>query len=267
MVLYIAAPPPNFKTCTNCGQCERHNKCKSRRDGLQTKCVQCQKARYMERKDEILTRQREYYQENKDEISARQKQHYEENKDEILTRQKAYHEEKKDEIFARRKKYREENKDKISALNKQHYEEHSDEIIAQQKEYKRNRRQTDDAYRLLHNCRTRLRSALKGNLKTAKTLELIGCTPDELLEHLERTMSPEVRAHRDEGVEIVVDHIIPCAAFDFSIPEHQRVCFNYKNLQYLDAPTNMSKSDKLPDGFDFASWFATRAASIKISPL
>tara|TARA_B100000085_G_C18546641_1_gene514148 strand:- start:607 stop:966 length:360 start_codon:yes stop_codon:yes gene_type:complete len=116
-------------------------------------------------------------------------------------------------------------------------------------------------------CRARLRDALKEKQKTAKTLELIGCTPDELLEHLERTMSPEVRALRDDGVEIVIDHIIPCAAFDFSIAEHQRVCFNYTNLQYLDKPTNMSKSDTLPPGFDFASWFAARATSIKISPL
>ena len=75
-------------------------------------------------------------------------------------------------------------------------------------------------------------------------------------------MSPKVRALRDEGVEIVVDHIIPCAAFDFSIAEHQRVCFNYKNLQYLDKPTNMSKSDKLPPGFDFASWFEAARARV-----
>ena len=202
MVFYIAAPPPGHKTCTKCGQCEKHSKDKSARDGLQGRCVQCQKARYEERKDEILTRQKAYYEENKD------------------------------------------------------------EKIAQVVAYKRNRRQTDDAFRLLENCRARLTRALKGNLKTAKTFELIGCTPDELLEHLERTMSPEVRALRDEGVEIVIDHIIPCAAFDFSIAEHQRVCFNYKNLQYLDKPTNMSKSDKLPDGFDFASWFEAARARV-----
>ena len=232
MVLYIAAPPPNFKTCTKCGQCEKHNKCKSKRDGLQGRCVQCDKAHYEERKDEILTRQRAYYQENKDEISARHK---------------AYNEEHKDERIALRKKY---------------YEEKKDEIIAQHNEYKRNRYQTDDAYRLLENCRARLTGALKGKQKTAKTLELLGCTPDELLEHLERTMSPEVRALRDEGVEIVVDHIIPCAAFDFSIAEHQRVCFNYTNLQYLDAPTNLSKRDKLPPGFDFALWFEAARARV-----
>ena len=245
MVFYIAAPPPNFKTCTKCGQCEKHSKNKSKRDGLRTQCVQCQKAHYEERKDEILTRQRAYYQENKGEISARRKQQYEENKDEILTRQKAYNEEHKDERNAR---------------NKRCYQENRDERISHQVEYKRNRYQTDDAFRLLTNCRNRLRSALKGKQKTAKTLELLGCTPDQLLEHLERTISPEVRALRDEGVEIVVDHIIPCAAFDFSIPEHQRLCFNYKNLQYLDAPTNLSKRDKLPPGFDFASGYEARCS-------
>tara|TARA_Y100000004_G_scaffold193544_1_gene256315 strand:- start:595 stop:1182 length:588 start_codon:yes stop_codon:yes gene_type:complete len=194
--------------------------------------VQCQKVYNEERKDEIRAQQKQYREENKDKINTQKKQHYEENKDEIRAYQKKY------------------------------YEENRDEIIAHQVEYNRNRRQTDDAYRLLKICRTRLRSALKGNLKTVKTLELLGCTSDELLEHLERTMSPEVRALRDEGVEIVIDHIIPCAAFDFSIPEHQRVCFYYTNLQYLDAPTNMSKSDKLPPGFDFASWFEAARARV-----
>ena len=282
MVLYIAAPPPDFKTCTKCGQCEKHSKNNNRRDGLQSQCVQCVKAyraankdkinaqkmqHYEENKDEISAQQKAYYEENKDRILARKKKHYEEHRDEISARQKAYYEEKKDEILAYQKQHYEENKDKINARQKAYYEEKKDEIFAQHNEYNRNRRQTDDAFRVLGACRARLRHALKGNLKTAKTLELLGCTPDELLEHLERTMSPEVRARRDEGVEIVVDHIIPCATFDFSIAEHQRVCFNYTNLQYLDAPTNLSKRDTLPPGFNFASWFAARAASIKISPL
>ena len=237
MVLYIAAPPPNFKTCTKCGQCEKHSKDTTKRDGLQSKCVQCEKAHRAA---------------NKDKINAQKKKHYEINKD---------------EIHAYQKQYREENKDKKSAYDRERYQENKQQIHARKNVYNRNRRQTDEAFRLLTNCRARLKKVLKGKSKAAKTLELIGCTPDELLEHLERTMSPEVRALRDEGVEIVVDHIIPCAAFDFSIPEHQRACFNYKNLQYLDAPTNGSKSDKLPPGFNFALWFAARATSIKISPL
>ena len=93
-------------------------------------------------------------------------------------------------------------KDCVPAREKQHYDKHKDgyqenrhKRIAYQVQYKRNRLQTDDAFRLLKNCRNRLEKALKGKSKAAKTLELIGCTPDELLEHLERTMSPEVRTH------------------------------------------------------------------------
>jgi len=232
MVLYIAAPPPGHKTCTKCGQCEKHNKCKSARDGLQTQCVQCRKAQKVANKDKIRAQKKKYAKENKDKIRAYDKKHYEAHKDEI------------------------------NARKKKRYQENKQQINAKKVVYNRNRYQTDDAFRLFHNCRARLRSALKGKSKAAKTLELLGCTPDELLEHLERTISPEVRALRDEGVEIVVDHIIPCAAFDFSIPEHQRVCFNYTNLQYLDAPTNGSKSDKLPPGFNFASWFEAARARV-----
>lgn len=234
MVLYIAAPPPDHKTCSKCGQCEKHYKCKSKHDGLQTKCVQCDKANRVA---------------NKDKMSARKKK---------------YDEEHKDEIRAYQKRYREEHKDEMRALHKTWYAENKQQIQAKQTVYMRNRRQTDDAFRLLENCRRRLRKVLKGKLKTAKTVELIGCTSKELADHLERTMSPEVRALRDAGVEIDVDHIIPCAAFDFTIPEHQRVCFYYTNLQYLDKPTNLSKNDKLPPGFDFASWFEARAQSLEL---
>ena len=240
MVFYIAAPPPGHKTCTKCGQCEKHSKDKSKRDGLRTQCVQCEKA---------------YKAANKDKINAQKKKHYEENKDKIRTNKKIHYEKHKDVILTQHKKYNEEHKDEKNAYDRKRYQENKQEINAKGVEYRRNRYQTDEAFRLLGKCRRRLHHALKGKQKTAKTLELIGCTPDQLLEHLERTMSPEVRALRDDEVEIVIDHIIPCAAFDFSIPEHQRICFHYTNLQYLDAPTNLSKRDKLPPGFDFASWF------------
>ena len=84
MVLYIAAPPPGHKTCKNCGQCERHNKDKSKRDGLQTQCVQCNKAHRAANKDEISARKKQHYEENKDEIRAQQKKYYESHKDELI---------------------------------------------------------------------------------------------------------------------------------------------------------------------------------------
>lgn len=46
-----------------------------------------------------------------------------------------------------------------------------------------------------------------------------------------------------------IDHIIPCAAFDLTDPIHQRICFNWRNLQPLWAEDNLSKNDSLPEGW------------------
>lgn len=40
-----------------------------------------------------------------------------------------------------------------------------------------------------------------------------------------------------------VDHIKPCALFDLTDPEQQRICFHWTNLQPLFALDNMRKSD------------------------
>ncbi len=49
----------------------------------------------------------------------------------------------------------------------------------------------------------------------------------------------------DNYGELHVDHIKPCASFDLSDPEQQRLCFNYKNLQPLWAADNLSKADSI----------------------
>ena len=41
-----------------------------------------------------------------------------------------------------------------------------------------------------------------------------------------------------------IDHIRPCASFDLTDIEQQKICFNYKNLQPLWAEDNFKKSDK-----------------------
>ena len=42
----------------------------------------------------------------------------------------------------------------------------------------------------------------------------------------------------------IIDHRIPCAAFNLKNPVHQKVCFWYKNLQPMWAKENIIKRDK-----------------------
>ena len=80
--------------------------------------------------------------------------------------------------------------------------------------------------------------------KKDSTIELLGCSIDELKIHLQNQFK-EGMTWQNHG-EWHIDHIIPCAAFDLSKKENCLKCFNYKNLQPLWAHENLSKSDKIP---------------------
>ncbi len=92
------------------------------------------------------------------------------------------------------------------------------------------------------NLRTRLYHILIGR-KSASTMELIGCSIDELKQHLESKFTKGMSW--DNYGKWHVDHIKPCASFDLSDPDQQRLCFNYKNLQPLWAIDNLIKSDRI----------------------
>ena len=69
-------------------------------------------------------------------------------------------------------------------------------------------------------------------------MDLIGCSPEFLTKHLEKQIKPGTKRE-----DYHVDHIIPCALFDLTKEEEQKMCFHWTNLQLLLGPANMSKSD------------------------
>jgi hypothetical protein len=102
--------------------------------------------------------------------------------------------------------------------------------------------------------RVRIREALvKACVKpnkpfTKNTKELLGCSPDHLVKHIESMFTEGMNwdvflstGHR--GIHI--DHIKPCAAFDLTNEEEQLECFNWSNLQPLWAKDNQSKGAKI----------------------
>ena len=107
---------------------------------------------------------------------------------------------------------------------------------AERKAYENHRYATDLAYRVLRLSRNRLGYALKGKVKPARTMELVGCTAKELIGYLQ-----ELIPENADLKNYHIDHIRPCASFDFSNPEDIEKCFHYSNLQPLTPQANMRK--------------------------
>lgn len=110
------------------------------------------------------------------------------------------------------------------------------------------RLKTDLNFRILENCRKRVRDAMKGKDKSARTLELIGGSVELLRNHLESKFTEGMTW--DNYGEWHIDHIIPCAKFDLTNYDEQRKCFHYSNTQPLWAADNIKKSDKIGQEFN-----------------
>lgn len=79
------------------------------------------KAKYIENKENILSRAKFYRENNKDKINERNKEKYYENRDARLEKRKSYNSNSKEKLKEYRVKYREKHRDKINARNKAFY--------------------------------------------------------------------------------------------------------------------------------------------------
>ena len=172
--------------------------------------------------------------------------------------QKKWRSDNLEEIKAKDRKRNSARSAEMKTYLKQYYGEHRKEISENNREWVKNNRVRlnlakkrydearcliDGSYKMAKRLRTRIYKALRGiGAKSDHTLMLLGCSMDELKQHLEQ--------HFLEGMswdnygEWHVDHIRPCSSFDLALPEQQRVCFNWKNLQPLWAKENLVKNDK-----------------------
>lgn len=144
------------------------------------------------------------------------------------------------------RKYRLEHKEELKEYRKKYNQEHKE----QQKQYKKEHRekisrdtkiklQTDINYKLSFNLRHRIWCALKQNTKSLHTIELIGCSIEDLKSHLENQFTKGM-TWKNYG-KWHVDHIKQCCTFDLSKKNEQLKCFNYTNLRPLWATENLER--------------------------
>jgi len=126
------------------------------------------------------------------------------------------------------KRYRERNREKIRSRNKA-------------------RIATDPGYKFAQLLRSRVGKALKEQhaAKAFKTIDLVGCSMHDLLAHFERHFQPGMSWQNYGRHGWHVDHIVPCAAFDLSRPDQQKICFHYTNLRPAWESDNVRRQSRI----------------------
>lgn len=164
------------------------------------------------------------YHSNPEADIARTRQWAQSNKEKSAEHKKAWAQGNREQVRRSRLNWLNENKDLDREIRRQ---------------WKAQKRATSPEYRVLENLRCRLRSVLTRGTKSASTLNLLGCTPEQLTDHLASQFTEGMTW--DNYGEWHVDHIRPCASFDLLDPEQQRQCFHFTNLQPLWAVDNLRK--------------------------
>ena len=226
------------------------------------------KEHYLKNKEKKLEYQNEYNLNNKERIKERRKEYELKHKEKRRESNKKYHLKNREKRRKYHKEYNLKNKEYKKEYNKEYHreyrlkiKEHKKEYYLKNKEqikeyslnnrerfsewrrsYARKRYKTDLNYKLRMLCSNRVLVALKGKIKSARTMELIGCTADELRRHLESKFTDGMT--RENHGTWHVDHIKPCFKFDLTIPAQQRECFHYTNLQPLWAFDNLQKGNR-----------------------
>tara|TARA_R110002012_G_scaffold244880_1_gene419860 strand:- start:50 stop:748 length:699 start_codon:yes stop_codon:yes gene_type:complete len=144
------------------------------------------------------------------------------------------------------RKWREANPEKKREAERKYRRDNLEKYRERKRKYVAYRRATDPNWRLIKNLRTALCNTLQGRSKSASTMKIIGCTVEELFEHLESCSTWEPWMTRENygkgGWD--VDHIIPIAKWDDNCPLQFIACWDKSNLQPLEHIANIKKGSK-----------------------
>ena len=128
-------------------------------------------------------------------------------------------------------------------IKEQDYRDNNRELIRETNRKAFMKYKSNPLNRIKHNMRCRIYDALTKGVKSASSQKMLGCTMDEYKIYLE-SLFVEGMSWDNYG-DWHVDHIRPCADFDFEIISEQEACFHYSNTQPLWASDNFQKGDRL----------------------
>ncbi len=227
-----------FKVCTSCKKeypatSEYFHHSKTYKDGLAYCCKVCckekQRIDHVKNKDLRNANSRQYLNKNRESINEQRRKHYHETIEFQRQQAKDYYYRHKDERNAYCRKYHQDNKIRLRVY---YLDRHNKRL------------ENNLHYRLLHNLRANISSAFSRKYKSGRSVELIGCSIEFLLQHLESQFKDNMSWNNYGKGGWHIDHIKPCKLFDLTNPEEQRKCFHWSNLQPLWEKDNLRKSWK-----------------------
>lgn len=186
-------------------------------------------------------------------ICAREssKARYVANRDKRLIQTKKWREENKERCRTRSAEYRKTHKRKRTQKDNERSKQYNKRPYVRKRlnVYYRKRRRTDPQFAIKTRLRTRLGLILKqkGLKKSERCMKLLGCDLVEFKAYFSSLFTEGMTWERFLEGEIHIDHIRPCASFDLTDPEQQKICFHWTNLQPLWAIDNLIKSDKMSE--------------------
>lgn len=135
------------------------------------------------------------------------------------------------------------NKQYLKQYRKEYFQLNKGRINQYMKKYIKNRSATNSSFRIQRSICSRIRNAMAGKTKGFPSLKLVGVASwDVLKKYLESKFLPNMTWDNYGTHGWHIDHIIPCARFDFTQIEQQKQCFHYSNLQPLWAHDNWIKN-------------------------
>jgi len=193
------------------------------------------------------------YKLNKEEEKLKSKLYREENKNIIQQRKKVFYKKNKDKPYYDYKEYRKQNPEKVKQTQNKYKEKNKDILLLKSREWRKNnpkyasdRKKNDLIFKIAVNMRSRLRIFMKKNSeikKTNKTFEYVGCSPEQLKEHIEKQFVNGMNWENYSLHGWHIDHIIPLSSAKTD-EDVYKLC-HYTNLQPLWAKDNISKGSKI----------------------
>lgn len=234
-----------------CGRCQRVKpadafaRCKSRGDGLNTRCKQCCREHYLANHEAAKARMRSYHQRNREALLAKHREYWRATNEDRLAHQRKYHADNKESIRQQQREYRQRNRELIAARNRDQYLKNKTARSEYAKRWNMEQRKNSPLFRLKSNMRTRTNEAIRrgGYTKLSGMNEAVGCDWPTLQAHLASYFTCDM-TWENYGSHWVVDHHIPLASATSS-QEVMALC-HYTNLRPLGKAENLRKGASMP---------------------